>query len=224
MKTFTLHLIRHGLTQGNIDHVFVGGGTDLPLSEAGAAQIREMAASYSYPNVGVLFSSPMLRALQTADILYPLLQNRVIVEDLRENCMGVFEGRNLSEMHEDPNFTLWLDPASGFAPEGGESGRQFAERIDRGFLSMFTHMMDSSVGEAACVTHGGVIMSLLGRWALPKKPPFAWMCDNGGGYTVRSSAALLMRDRLVEAAGSVPAGYSHKNSWANDRNVPEEWK
>ncbi len=33
MKTYKLHLIRHGLTQGNLDGLYVGGGTDMPLCE-----------------------------------------------------------------------------------------------------------------------------------------------------------------------------------------------
>ena len=31
MKSYQLHLIRHGLTQGNLDGLYVGSGTDLPL-------------------------------------------------------------------------------------------------------------------------------------------------------------------------------------------------
>ena len=42
MKTFKLHLIRHGLTAGNLDGRYIGGGTDLPLCSEGRAQLAEL--------------------------------------------------------------------------------------------------------------------------------------------------------------------------------------
>ena len=36
MKTFKLHLIRHGITAGNLQGLYIGSGTDLPLSTRAA--------------------------------------------------------------------------------------------------------------------------------------------------------------------------------------------
>ena len=33
MKTFKLHLIRHGMTAGNLQGLYIGSGTDLPLCD-----------------------------------------------------------------------------------------------------------------------------------------------------------------------------------------------
>ena len=43
MKTFKLHLIRHGLTSGNLQGLYIGSGTDIPLcdEEIGRASCRE---------------------------------------------------------------------------------------------------------------------------------------------------------------------------------------
>lgn len=207
MKTFKLHLIRHGLTQGNIDGVYVGGGLDMPLCAQGEEDLRTMTKRYTYPQVGTVFSSPMLRALQTAEILFPYVQNKLVLEDLRENVFGEFEGKKVADLMEDERFTQWLDPKSGFVPKGGESGQQFSQRTIRAVLNMIKHMMDNNIPEAACVTHGGVIMSILGQMALPRKKPAEWLADNGAGFTVQTSAALLMRDGLVEAVAIVPEGY-----------------
>ena len=46
MKTFKLHLIRHGLTAGNLDGRYIGGGTDLPLCDEGRAQLAELQARF----------------------------------------------------------------------------------------------------------------------------------------------------------------------------------
>lgn len=210
MKTFKLHLMRHGLTQGNLDGLYVGGGLDLPLCEEGETQLREMAQKYAYPGVPVVFCSPMERALQTAEILYPEVPQRLVLEDLRESYFGPFEGRGVRELMQDADFMRWLDPESDFAPEGCESGRDFGLRTVRAMVTMMRYLMDRGYSAGACVTHGGVMMSMLSQMALPKKPYHQWMSDNGAGFTVQTSASMLMRDGLVEAVDIVPGGYMPK--------------
>ena len=62
MKYYKLHLIRHGLTQGNLDGRYIGSGTDLPLCAEGRAQLEELKAKFQYPDVPLVFCSPMLRS------------------------------------------------------------------------------------------------------------------------------------------------------------------
>ncbi len=207
MKSYRLHIIRHGLTQGNKEGIFAGGNLDIPLCEEGKDGLRDLAMRYEYPPVPLVFSSPMTRAVETADILYPDVQNRVILEELRENRFGVFEGKTMEELKHNEDFMSWLDPKSGFVPEGGESGKQFAARTSAVLLHMMRYLAQNGIAEAACITHGGVIMSMLSQNGLPKQPPHAWMCDNGCGFTVRADAGMLMRDELVEAMATLPLGY-----------------
>ena len=47
MLYFKLHLIRHGLTQGNLDGRYIGSGTDLPLCEEGRAQLAQLKARFA---------------------------------------------------------------------------------------------------------------------------------------------------------------------------------
>ena len=42
MKTFKLHLIRHGMTAGNLQGLYIGSGTDIPLCDEGRAQLNEL--------------------------------------------------------------------------------------------------------------------------------------------------------------------------------------
>ena len=42
MKTFKLHLIRHGMTAGNLQGLYIGSGTDLPLCDEGRAQLADL--------------------------------------------------------------------------------------------------------------------------------------------------------------------------------------
>lgn len=65
--------------------------------------------------------------------------------------------------------------------------------------------MKSGVHEAAVVTHGVVIMTLMQTFAYPKRETmFDWRCANGGGYLLRTNPALWMRDRVLEAVATTP--------------------
>ena len=207
MKTFKLHLIRHGLTSGNLEGLYVGGGTDLPLCPEGKNQLLELKNEFTYPKVRTVVSSPLMRATQTADILFPDAEHKLVIDQLRENHFGVFEGRPMKELLKDPDFARWMDPRSGFTPEGGEPLAQFHARCADTLLKLFHYMVKMQETEMACVTHGGVIMSMLAQKAYPQRRPEDWMADPGCGYTVQCDVAMLMRDQLVEAVEIVPWGY-----------------
>ncbi|MDL2253792.1 histidine phosphatase family protein [Ruminococcaceae bacterium OttesenSCG-928-I18] len=207
MKTYKLHLIRHGLTQGNREGTFVGGGLDIPLCRQGEEDLRALAARFPYPNVPLVFSSPMKRALQTAELLYPEVKEKVIIEQLRENRFGEFEGKTMTELRDNRDFAAWLDPKSGYVPKGGESGENFAKRTAGALMAMMQHLARQGIPQAACITHGGVIMSMLAQKGLPRKPSHQWMSDNGCGFTVQADAGMLMRDEMVEVVAVLPEGY-----------------
>lgn len=207
MKTFKLHLIRHGLTRGNLEGLYVGGGTDLPLCDEGCHDLKVFKSRFVYPAPDTVFTSPLARAVETADIFFPSAGHRLVVPQLREANFGVFEGRKMEDLVKDPEFARWMDPASGFVPEGAEPTIEFHARCADTLHKLLEYMIRSEVTEAACVTHGGVIMSMLAQSALPRRPAEQWMADPGCGYTVQTDVAMWMRDKLVEAVAIQPAGY-----------------
>ena len=71
MKYYKLHLIRHGLTAGNLQGLYIGSGSDLPLCDEGRAQLKTLKKDFDYPAVPLVFTSPMKRATETAEILFP---------------------------------------------------------------------------------------------------------------------------------------------------------
>ena len=187
MKTFKLHLIRHGMTAGNLQGLYIGSGTDIPLCDEGRAQLAELKERFEYPQVDTVFSSPLLRAVETANILFPDAKHTFTVHDLREAGFGKFENKPVKELVHDEDFKKWITPGSNYLPEGAEPTDQF---------------------HARCATHGGVIMSRLSQRAVPTRHPEQWMADPGCGYTVQTDVQLWMRDRLVEAIDIVPFGYA----------------
>ena len=180
--------------------------SDLPLCEEGRAQLAQLKARFAYPAAEVVFTSPLLRATQTAELLYPGVRT-LPLQDLREMAFGVFENRPITELAADPAFAAWMDPASQTVPEGAESREAFARRTDGMLMKLFEFMIKSQIHEAACVTHGGVILNMMARHVLPQRRPEDWMADPGCGYSLRLDTAMWMRDHLAEAYDVVPLGY-----------------
>lgn len=204
MKTFKIHLIRHGITQGNLDGKYIGA-TDLPLCEEGIVQLGRLADEFEYPRVQKVYTSPLRRAVETAELIYPdnFIQK---VDSLREYNFGQFENRSMEELQGDPAFTAWMDSGMTGAPEGGESREQFEQRLILGFNQVILDMMREGISSAALVSHGGVLMYLLSKFGLPQRRALDWQIEAGKGYTVLTYAQLWARDQYVEVYDPLPYG------------------
>ena len=137
MKNYRLYLVRHGVTQGNLDGIYMGSGTDQPLCAQGAAQLRALAARFPYPNAETVFSSPMRRAVETVELLFPDAKDKIILADLRENAFGEFEGRKVTELVQDAHFKQWMDPAQHYISNlaGAAAPYRYSGCVRRGILS-----------------------------------------------------------------------------------------
>ncbi len=202
MKNYRLYFIRHGITQGNLEGKYVGS-TDLPLCEQGRKELLDLKEKAEYPQVQVVYASPLQRCLQTAEILYP---DTLLIPspNLREYDFGNFENHSMEELKKNEAFVRWLEGAMVKAPEGGEDKQAFDERISIGLGEIIKDMMNRSVTDAAVITHGGVIMGLLSMYGLPKRNPLAWTVDNGHGYTAVTSSYLWGQGQLLEVMDPIP--------------------
>lgn len=70
MKTYKIHLIRHGQTEANAKGLYIGM-TDLPLSPEGLGELLELKQNFVYPEAVRFFTSPLIRCRQTLEVLYP---------------------------------------------------------------------------------------------------------------------------------------------------------
>ena len=206
MKTFKLHLIRHGMTEGNLKGLYIGSGTDIPLCDEGRAQLKTLKKDFDYPVVPLVFTSPMKRATETAEILFPGVR-QIELDDLREMAFGKFEGRAVQELVKDPEFAQWMDPTSRTNPDGAEDRKAFYDRTNVMLMKLFEYQLRTHTEEAACITHGGVIMNMMANHVLPQHKPEEWMTDPGCGYSLRLDAEMWMRDHIAEAFDIVPYGY-----------------
>jgi alpha-ribazole phosphatase len=204
MKSYTIHLIRHGLTQGNLLGQYVGR-TDLPLASEGADWLEKLKESSPYPTAQVYYSSPLKRCIQTLNILYPDAQP-IIVEDFRETDFGDWEGKTAKELAEESDdFSKWVENSGSVTPPNGEGGGVFMQRVCAAFEKVVEGMMRSGTTSAVIVAHGGTIMSILSAYGLPRASFYDWMTENGCGYSLRITPALWMRSMVAEVYATIPA-------------------
>ncbi len=202
MKSYVIHFIRHGSIDETLSGKYIGT-TDVPLSDKGKTALRKLDYDYSYPGAQALFTSPLKRCTQTAQLLYPDLKPLVIA-NLSECNFGEWEGKTADELKNDEDFQKWLAGDNGVKPPRGESNADFVRRICLMFESIVEGLMKTGVTESVIITHGGVIMTLLAVYGLPQAKPFEWTMDNGFGYSVRVTPMLWQRGKVCEVFQKVP--------------------
>lgn len=178
----TLVLIRHGATKANKEHRYLGK-TDEVLSEDGKKELIQYQKLQFYPKVDFLFTSPMKRCIQTAEILYPGLP-LVPIKEWEEMDFGAFEGKNYRELQKDKRYQAWIDSHGTLPFPEGESKEKFITRCENGFRKMRREVLQSNADKNSktigIIVHGGTIMALLSRYA--NGDYFDYQVANGKGY------------------------------------------
>ena len=131
MTATKLFLVRHGQSAGNAEGRF-GGHSATPLSELGQEQARLTANALAKENINAVYSSDLLRAVQTAEPLAKKLGLEIITSAaLRERNVGVLEGLTFDESKEaHPNdYYALVNRNIHHVITEGESYRNLLNRI-----------------------------------------------------------------------------------------------
>jgi probable phosphoglycerate mutase len=159
-----LYFARHGESEANLLEVFSNRGLKHGLTECGRAQAASLAQVLAECQVTALFTSPLLRATQTAGILAGELGVPYEVAGaLREFDVGVLEGRSDPASWQVCNevFREWMELGHWDRRiEGGESLNQIRERFVP-FLDQVVAQHSDSPGGVVLVGHGGIYHSML---------------------------------------------------------------
>ncbi len=189
-------LIRHSITEGNKLKRYIGV-TDEPLCREGIRLLEER----SYPDVEVVYVSPMERCRQTAMIIYPDKPHTVI-EGFREIDFGDFENKNYKELSDNPDYRKWIDSNGTMPFPGGESKESFEERCINAWERMLSDAEMSGYKEIAAVIHGGTIMLLMNRF-FKSDDYYRFMVGNGEGYWLDTEGPSFSKIDTGEDQGNV---------------------
>ncbi|WRS27077.1 phosphoglycerate mutase family protein [Oscillospiraceae bacterium MB08-C2-2] len=184
-----IHLIRHGKTRANLEHLYCGR-TDLPLCSQGIEELEKLSRAGPYPGADCFFTSGALRTEQTLALTYGVVKSEAILA-LMEYHFGEFEMKSYEQLKDLSSWQSWaLDTNGEVAPPGGESRRAFAARIQAGFEQVVCRL-DGQNGAVIC--HGGVIANLMEAFFPGEKNFYQWQPACGRGYTL-----VLQKGRPVE--------------------------
>jgi ribonuclease H / adenosylcobalamin/alpha-ribazole phosphatase len=123
-------LLRHGQTPMSVQQRYAGR-SDVPLTDVGVQQAAAAAKRLASAGIGVIVTSPLLRAVRTAQEVGAVTGVAVVADDgFRETDFGAWEGLTFAEVRErwPSELSAWLaDPDA--APPGGESFAGVSARV-----------------------------------------------------------------------------------------------
>ena len=159
-----LYLIRHGKTDWNVRHK-LQGSTDIPLNEEGRRMAEAARETYRDVHFDICFSSPLIRARETAEILLRGRDIPILTDDrLREMGFGVYEGQeNTFQIPDCPINVFFFAPEKYTDPPGGaESLDSLFERTGA-FLRERVDPLLRENRDVLIVGHGAMNSSILCR-------------------------------------------------------------
>ncbi len=154
-----LWLVRHGDTDWNRELRFQGH-LDAPLNALGLQQAQRLGLHLAQQGPRPLLASDLLRTRQTAEPLAGQWQTEALPDSLwREQAFGVIEGLTFEEIRErHPEIVQgWRRHDPDFAPEGGESRRQFHARVIEAVQALVARCAAQGWQSPVVVSHGGVL-------------------------------------------------------------------
>jgi len=192
----TVYLIRHGECAGNVDGR-MRGRKDFPLNDNGIAQARALAAALKDKGIKFIYSSPLLRATVTADIICNELGiTYETCEGFNNMRLGPWEGELKSDLAAKypEEWKEWLISPENLRIAGAETIDNVQERALSAMKSLIAKHEGSTM---AVISHRGVLKPLLAG-AVGVEKPYFWrlhvdnasfsklVCRPSRGFTLMS--------------------------------------
>ncbi len=156
-----IYLIRHGETESNKNRRANGQRADEPLNETGRIQAGQLAEALKDEPFDIVFSSPLKRAMETAEIVFNKIADSIVIrEELKERDFGDMTGKTWEEMAAE----MGLEPTGAkkkdfdqeydYKKYGGESAVEVHQRLLEFTKELKEKYSDKKV---VIVTHGGIL-------------------------------------------------------------------
>jgi probable phosphoglycerate mutase len=159
-----IYFARHGQSQANLLHQISNRGLRHGLTRRGREQAAALADRLRNLRITHLYSSPLLRAIETTVILANRLElDYEVVDALREYDCGVAEGRSDAEawqLYQGLSDAWVVDKRWEQRIEGGESFTDIRQRFVP-FIEGLVNQYGSTEAGIVCVSHGGVFWMML---------------------------------------------------------------
>jgi uncharacterized phosphatase len=185
-----ISLVRHGQTDWNLTKR-IQGSSDIPLNDTGREQAREAGLVLKRRRWDAIYSSPLSRATETAEIIAEAtgFDEVGLIAEVAERNYGEAEGLTGSQILER-------------FPEGAAvPGRETRDEVVRRALPALLALASEHIGESLIVvSHGGVIGSLVRHVSNNALPGPNEVIPNGSvhDFVVRDGELRLDRRNLAD--------------------------
>lgn len=188
-----LYAARHGETISNYEKRLIGGGGDSPLTEKGIEQAKALGKSLENIVFDAVYTSPLNRAVHTANIAFGDRYDICIDERLKEIGLGVMEGMtydDASVIFPESGMLFMTDPVLYKPPLNGEHLTDIIKRVE----SFFDDIIKMNYNKVFVLAHGYVLRVLYSCTAdksisaIGKSPGYAncdvvrYIYDSGNGW------------------------------------------
>lgn len=164
---FTISLIRHARTNGNLQKLYVGWTDDELAEQQNLPVIDE--------RVQQVYGSDLKRCRDSASYYYPNASYLAIPE-LRESNFGDYEMKSYEQLKNDVNYRQWIADAQHHHPPNGETLIQLTTRVMNG-LTKIPQAMNWHL-----VSHGGPIRAILVQLAPQPSSFWDWQIGHDEQY------------------------------------------
>ncbi len=163
-----IYFARHGESQANLLKIISNRNLPHALTDRGRHQAMQLAERLQEYSITHIYTSPLLRAVETGDIIEEHLQVTCEQADgLREFDCGIAEGRS-----DEDAWRLWREEYDAwvfhqdysYQIEGGESFQQVHTRF-MSFIDTMLGLFSGTEAEILCISHGG-IYSVMFPWIM----------------------------------------------------------
>jgi alpha-ribazole phosphatase len=194
-----IYLIRHGETDWNQD-LRLMGRLDIPLNEKGKAQMKALASMLEGCRAARIYTSPILRTVQSADILAQCLGLETAAEPrLREMEFGKWEGRLYEELMTLPEFQAYFArPAETRIPDVEDLGS-----VQSRAVNFMRELWADEADAAIAVTHADIIRTILAHTLRMDLNVYLRIAVDNGSLTILEKSLV---GASVRAMNSLPAG------------------
>jgi broad specificity phosphatase PhoE len=132
---------------------------DAPTTDLGKEQARALRDQHSWDHVDLVVSSPLSRALETADVIAPPNIKRVCVEDFREINGWLLNAQRRNRSHLEESFPLWNFSETSISETDELWTPNLEDQIDcahRGYEGL-CWLMNRPEENILLVCHGGIL-------------------------------------------------------------------
>lgn len=158
----TFYIVRHGETELNVNGLIQGNGIDSSLTEKGLGQVKKVARELRKIKFDAVYSSDLLRAKKTAEII--VLEHKLLVETtklIRERKYGKFEGKPRNLLNQFNDLYEKMSNEERFHHKIDKDAESDEELVTRFITFLREAALTHPKKTVLVVTHGGLMRVFL---------------------------------------------------------------